>query len=87
MNGKSALIMRATTLLIICVSLGACGNSAQLVPTMKPAPCAAEKPAIDIAHVDGYFVIPESDMGKLTGYMAALEAGCITPKQREYGVL
>lgn len=80
MNGKSALIMRATTLLIICVGLGACENSAQLVPTMKAAPCAAEKPTIDIAHVDGYFVIPESDMGKLTGYMAALEAGCIPPK-------
>lgn len=80
MNGKSALIMRATTLLIICVSLGACGNSAPLVPTMKAEPCAAEKPTIDIAHVDGYFVIPENDMGKLTGYMAALEAGCIPPK-------
>lgn len=80
MNGKSALIMRATTLLIICVSLGACENSAQLVPTMKPAPCAAEKPTIDIAHVDGYFVIPDSDMGKLTGYIASLEAGCIAPK-------
>ncbi|HHL2859205.1 TPA: hypothetical protein ACQ49C_004620 [Citrobacter freundii] len=47
---------------------------------MKAKPCAAEKPTIDIAHVDGYFVILESDMGKLTGYMAALEAGCIPPK-------
>lgn len=80
MSGNSALIMRAITLLIICVGLGACGNSDQLVPTMKAAPCAAEKPTIDIAHVDGYFVIPESDMGKLTGYIAALEAGCIPAK-------
>lgn len=80
MSGKGALIMRATTLLIICVSLAGCGNQYQQIPTLKPAPCAAEKPKIDIVHVDGYFVITDSDMGQLTGYMAALEAGCIAPK-------
>lgn len=80
MNGKSASIMRVTTRLIICVSLAGCGSLNQPIPTLKAALCAAEKPTIDIVHVDEHFIITDSDMGKLTGYMAALEAGCIAPK-------
>ena len=72
--------MRGIIPLIICVVLAGCGTSPALTPMLEPTQCAAEKPTIDIAHVDGYFVIPENDMGKLTGYMAALEAGCIPPK-------
>lgn len=79
MNGSSVSITRNITLLIIFVSLVGCGNSVQQIPILKANPCAAEKPTIDIAHVDGYFVIPEDNMGKLTGYMAALESGCIAP--------
>ncbi|WP_407261513.1 hypothetical protein [Klebsiella quasipneumoniae] len=51
-----------------------------MTPTLNPAPCAAEKPVIDVVHVDGHFVIADDDMGKLTGYIAALEAGCTAPK-------
>lgn len=80
MTGSSVSITRNVTLLIICGSLVGCGNSVPQIPILKVTPCAAEKPMIDIAHVDGYFVIPDDDMGKLTGYMAALEAGCIAPK-------
>ncbi|PKS25077.1 hypothetical protein CX680_18490 [Klebsiella pneumoniae] len=38
------------------------------------------KAVIDVVHVDGHFVIADDDMGKLTGYIAALEAGCTAPK-------
>ncbi|GKI68959.1 hypothetical protein NUBL2908_35050 [Klebsiella pneumoniae] len=51
-----------------------------MTPTLNPAPCAAEKPVIDVVHVDGHFVIADDDMGKLTGYIAALEAGCTAPR-------
>lgn len=52
-----------------------------MTPTLNPAPCAAEKPVIDVVHVDGHFVIADDDMGKLTGYIAALEAGCTAPNR------
>lgn len=51
-----------------------------MAPILNPAPCAAEKPTIDVVHIDGHFVISDDDMGKLTGYIAALEAGCAAPK-------
>ena len=76
-NGKSGLILPGLILLSICISLAGCGKS---IPTMTPAPCAAQKPTIDIVEVDGYFVISDADMGQLTGYMSALESGCTPPK-------
>ncbi|EDS3849457.1 hypothetical protein ZM01_003900 [Salmonella enterica subsp. enterica serovar Oranienburg] len=54
--------------------------SPALTPMLEPTQCAAEKPTIDIVHLDGYFVISDDDMGKLTGYIAALESGCVAPK-------
>lgn len=68
--------MRVTTLLIICVALAGC----ELKATTPPS-CAAAKPHLsDTTVADGYFIISEADMGQLTGYMAALEEGCIAPK-------
>ena len=72
--------MRVITLLIICVALVGCLKSTPVTPMLSPAPCAAEKPTIDIVHLNGHFVISDDDMGKLTGYIAALEAGCTAPK-------
>ena len=72
--------MRGTIPLIICVVLAGCGMPPARTPMLKPAQCAAEKPTIDIIHIDGYFVISDDDMGKLTGYIAALESGCVAPK-------
>lgn len=72
--------MRVTTRLIICAVLAGCANSAPVVPLLTPKTCAAEKPTIDIVHIDGHFVISDDDMGKLTGYIAALEAGCVAPQ-------
>lgn len=72
--------MRVITPLIICVALAGCMKSTPMTPILNPAPCAAEKPVIDVVHVDGHFVIADDDMGKLTGYIAALEAGCTAPK-------
>lgn len=80
MSGRRGLIMRVTTRLIICVALAGCAKSTPMAPILNPAPCAAEKPEIDVVHVDGHFVIADDDMGKLTGYIAALEAGCTAPK-------
>lgn len=80
MSGRRGLIMRGTTRLIICAALAGCAKSSPMVPALSPAPCAAEKPAIDVVHIDGHFVISDDDMGKLTGYIAALEAGCSAPK-------
>lgn len=71
--------MRGTILLITCGALVACGQS----PTIPmPVPCAATRPVLnDSAQVDGYFVISNADMSQLTGYMAALEQGCIAQKE------
>lgn len=71
--------MRVTTRLIICTGLVGCASLPTAPSAMGMKPCAAEKPTIDIVHVDGHFVISDGDMGKLTGYMAALEAGCVAP--------
>lgn len=69
--------MRGTILLSICVALAACRQSPEM-----PAPCAATRPVLnDSAQVDGYFVISNADMSQLTGYMAALEQGCIAQKE------
>ncbi|WP_162531791.1 hypothetical protein [Komagataeibacter europaeus] len=76
---SAGLIMRGTILLIICADLVACGQSPVLPPT---APCAAIRPVLnDSAQVDGYFVISNADMSQLTGYMAALEQGCMAQKE------
>ncbi|EMX5185650.1 TPA: hypothetical protein I8275_003811 [Citrobacter freundii] len=72
--------MRGIIPLIICVVLAGCGMSPALTPMLEPTQCAAEKPTIDIVHLDGYFVISDDDMGRLTGYIAALESGCVAPK-------
>lgn len=69
--------MREIIPLIICAVLAGCESS---TPILAPSPCAAEKPKIDITHIDGYFVISDGDMGQITGYISALEAGCIAPK-------
>lgn len=79
-SDRRGLIMRVTTRLIICAALAGCANSTPVAPILNPAPCAAEKPTIDVVHIDGHFVISDDDMGKLTGYIAALEAGCAAPK-------
>lgn len=87
MSGRLTLITRAITRLSICVVLAGCGNSTPLVPNLNREPCAADRPTINAVLVDGYFVLSESDMGQLTGYMAALEAGCVAPKQVDYGAI
>lgn len=51
-----------------------------MVPTLSPEPCVAKKPTINVVHINGHFVISDGDMGKLTGYIAALEAGCTAPR-------
>lgn len=71
--------MPGITLLIICGALAGCSQSSV---NPAPAPCAATRPTLnDSAQVDGYFVISNADMGQLTGYMAALEQGCIAQKE------
>lgn len=77
--------MRVTTRLIICAALAGCGKSLPVTAVLTPEPCAAVKPTIDVVHIDGHFVISDDDMGELTGYIAALEAGCVAPEQRIYG--
>lgn len=72
--------MHAITLLIISVGLAGCASSLSAIPSINPKPCAAEKPVIDIVHTAGHFVISDSDMGKITGYIAALESGCVAPE-------
>lgn len=72
--------MRVTTRLIICAVLAGCAKSQPAMSSLTPKPCAAEKPAIEVVHIDGHFVISDGDMGKLTGYLAALEAGCVAPE-------
>lgn len=71
--------MRVITRLIICVALAGCGKSQPVTAAMTLKACAAVKPVINVVHIDGHFIISDDDMGKITGYMAALEAGCVTP--------
>ncbi|EPS1205504.1 TPA: hypothetical protein ACKP07_004980 [Serratia marcescens] len=79
MNASAGLIMRGIILLITCAALAACVKS-PAIP--MPEPCAAIRPVLsDSAQVDGYFVISNADMSQLTGYMAALEQGCIAQKE------
>lgn len=87
MNGRRISITRVATRLIICVVLAGCANSTQEITSLSPTPCAADRPTINIVHVDGHFIISDEDMGQLTGYMAALEAGCVAPKQAKDGVI
>ncbi len=79
MNASSALNTRVITLLIIYAALGGCRNQT-VIPTLKPETCAAVKPTlINVVYLDGYFILTDSDMGQLTGYIAELEEGCIAP--------
>lgn len=80
MSGRRGLTMRVIIQLIICVVLAGCARSTPVVPTLSPEPCVAEKPTINVVHINGHFVISDGDMGKLTGYIAALEAGCTAPR-------
>jgi hypothetical protein len=80
MSDRLELIMRVITRLIICAALAGCGKSTPPLTAMTKAPCAAEKPVINLVHLDGHFVITDDDMGQLAGYIAALEEGCIAPK-------
>ena len=80
MSDRLELIMRVITRLTICVALAGCGKSTPALTAMTKAPCAAEKPVINLVHLDGHFVITDDDMGQLAGYIAALEEGCIAPK-------
>ena len=86
MSDRLTSMLRGMTRLAICVVLAGCASSNPLVPSLKPEPCAADRPTINAVLVDGYFVISKDDMGQLTGYMAALEAGCVAPKQVDHGV-
>lgn len=85
MSGRRISITRVTTRLIICVVLAGCVSSTQETTSLSPTPCAADRPTINIVHVDGHFIISDEDMGQLTGYIAALEAGCVAPKQGANG--
>lgn len=87
MSGRRISITRVTTRLIICVVLVGCVNSTQETASLSPTPCAADRPTINIVHVDGHFIISDKDMGQLTGYMAALESGCVAPKQGANGAI
>lgn len=85
MSGRRISITRVTTRLIICVVLAGCVSSTQETTSLSPTPCAADRPKINIVHVDKHFIISDEDMGQLTGYIAALEAGCVAPKQAKDG--
>ncbi|MBA5234768.1 hypothetical protein H2Y56_22055 [Pectobacterium aroidearum] len=72
-------ITRGLTLLIFCANLVACKMLPQQIQAQQ---CAAQRPNLtDSARVGDYFVISEHDMSQLTAYMAALELGCVAPKQ------
>ncbi len=72
-------ITRGLILLSFCASLVACKMLPQQIQTQS---CAAQRPNLtDSARVGDYFVISEHDMSQLTAYIAALELGCVAPKQ------
>lgn len=71
--------MRAITLPIICAALAGCMSLKQAsLPALTLTPCAAEKPTLkSVVHLDGHFILTDAEMGQLTGYIAALEEGCV----------